>query len=125
MASEVSTQRQTMTTLSSSGARVDLELRKGAAFARTLTYKVNGTVQNITGYAFAGQIRTIDGTLAATLTVATVNAAQGTFSISLTSAETSGLTIGEVYRWDLEQTLSSVSTELLRGIVTVLDEVTV
>ena len=113
-----------MVTLSSSGARVDLELRKGAAFARTITYKTNGATQDITGYTFAGQIRAIDGTLAASLTVTVVNAAQGTFSIALSSATTAALTVGQVYNWDLEQTVSGVTSELLRGLVTVLSEVT-
>lgn len=113
-----------MVTLSSSGARVDLELRRGAAFARTITYKVNGVTTDITGYSFAGQIRTIDGTLAATLTVTTVNAAQGTFSIALTGATTASLMVGQVYNWDLEQTVNGMTSELLRGIVTVLSEVT-
>jgi hypothetical protein len=113
-----------MIILSSSGARVDLELRQGAAFARTFTYKVNGASANITGYSFAGQIRTIDNVLAATFTVTTVNAAQGTFSIALSAATTAGLTVGQVYVWDLEQTVSGTTNELLRGYVTVLGEVT-
>jgi len=114
-----------MVTLSSSGARVDLELRKGAAFARTLTYKVNGATTNISGYTFAGQIRAIDGTLAASFTTSIVNAAAGTFSISLTSATTAGLTVGQVYNYDLEVTISGTTTELLRGLVTVISEQTV
>lgn len=123
-ASEVSTPKANMVTLSSSGARVDLELRKGAAFARTITYKVNGATTNITGYTFAGQIRAIDGTLAASLTVTVVNAAAGTVSISLSSATTAGMTVGQVYNWDLEVTISGTTTELLRGLVTVLSEQT-
>jgi hypothetical protein len=113
-----------MVTLSSSGARVDLELRKGAAFARTITYKVNGATTNISGYTFAGQIRAIDGTLAASLTVTVVNAAAGTVSISLSSATTAGMTVGQVYNWDFEVTISGTTTELLRGLVTVLSEQT-
>ena len=113
-----------MVILSSSGARVDLELRQGAAFARTFTHKTNGVVTNITGYTFAGQIRTIDNVLAATFTITTVNASQGTFSVALSAASTSSLTVGEVYVWDLEQTVSSSTNELLRGYVTDLGEVT-
>jgi hypothetical protein len=113
-----------MVILSSSGARVDLELRQGAAFARTITYKVNGSTTNISGYTFAGQIRAIDGTLAASLTVTVVNAAAGTVSISLSSATTAGMTIGQVYNWDFEVTISGTTTELLRGLVTVLSEQT-
>lgn len=113
-----------MITLSNAGARVDLQIRRGGAFARTLTYKVNGAITNITGYTFAAQIRTVSGTLAATFTTAIVSAAAGTFSISLTSAETSGLSTTTEYKWDLEVTISGVVTELLRGDVTVVDEVT-
>lgn len=113
-----------MITLSNTGARVDLQLRKGGAFARTLTYKVNGATTNISGYTFAAQIRTVSGTLAATFTTAIVNAAAGTFSISLTSAETAGLSTTTEYKWDLEVTISGVITELLRGDVTVYEEVT-
>lgn len=114
----------TMITLSNTGARVDLQLRKGAAFARTLTYKVNGAVTNISGYTFAAQIRTVSGTLAATFTTAIVNASTGTFSIGLTDAQTSGLSTTTEYKWDLEVTISGVVTELLRGDVTIYEEVT-
>ena len=112
-----------MVILSSSGARVDLELRQGAAFA-PFTHKTNNVVTNITGYTFAGQIRTVDNVLAATFTITTVNASQGTFSIALSAASTASLTVGEVYVWDLEQTVSGTTNELLRGYVTVLGEVT-
>lgn len=114
-----------MIILSSAGARIDIELRRGAAFARTFTHKINGVATNITGYMFGAQIRTQSGILAATFTVTTVNAAAGTFSIALTSATTSALTTGTTYSWDLEQTVSGTTTELLRGFVTVIDEVTV
>lgn len=113
-----------MITLSNAGARVDLQIRRGGAFARTLTYKVNGATTNISGYTFAAQIRTVSGTLAATFTCSIITAAAGTFSISLTSAETAGLSTTTEYKWDLEVTQSGVVTELLRGDVSVVDEVT-
>jgi len=113
-----------MIILSNAGARVDLQIRKGGAFARSLTYIVNGAVQNISGYTFAAQVRTVSGTLAATFTCAIVSAAAGTFSIALTSAETAALVTTTEYKWDLEVTISGVVTELLRGDVTVVDEVT-
>jgi hypothetical protein len=53
-----------------------------------------------------------------------VNAAAGTVSISLSSATTAGMTIGQVYNWDFEVTISGTTTELLRGLVTVLSEQT-
>jgi hypothetical protein len=111
-------------TLQNTGARVDLELCKGAAFGRTITYKINDTVTNIAGYSFAAQIRTTTGTLVQAMTCTVTNAAAGLFTISLTGAQTSAMTAGTLYVWSLEQTLSSVVSELLRGYVNVVDEVT-
>ena len=52
-----------MELLQNTGERVDIELVKGAAFGRTITYKVNDAVVNIATYAFAAQVRTTTGTL--------------------------------------------------------------
>ena len=111
-------------TLTNTGAAVDLLLRKGAGFARTITYKTNNVVTNITGYTFAGQIRTASGSLAATLTCQVVNGPLGQFSIALTAAAIAGLTIGTTYYWDLEVTTGGLTYELMRGKVSVVDEVT-
>lgn len=113
-----------MEVLQNTGARVDLELVKGAAFGRTITYKVNDVVTNIAGYSFAAQVRTTTGTLVQSMTCTTTNAAAGLFTISLTGAQTAALTAGTLYVWSLEQTVSSVVSELLRGYVNVVDEVT-
>jgi hypothetical protein len=112
------------TTLTNTGAPVNLLLRKGSAFGRTITYKTNGVVQNISGYTFASQIRTTSGVLAATFSCTIVNAAQGQFSISLAAPAIGGLTIGTTYVWDLECTQSGLTFELMRGTVTVVDEAT-
>lgn len=110
--------------MTNAGAAVDLLLRRGAAFVRTITYKANGATTNITGYNFASQIRTVSGTLAATFTCTITNAASGVFQIALTGAETSALVAGTNYVWDLEVTIAGATSELLRGSVTVVDEVT-
>lgn len=113
-----------MEVLQNTGARVDLELVRGAAFGRTLTYKVNDAVVNISTYTFAAQIRTTTGSLVQSMTCTVTNGAGGIFTISLTGAQTLGLTAGTLYVWSLEQTLSGVVSELLRGYVNVVDEVT-
>jgi hypothetical protein len=114
-----------MVILSNTGERVDFNLVRNAGFARTFTHKTNGVATNITGYTFAAQIRTTAGALVASFTITTVNAAQGTFSVALSAAQTSALTAGTTYLWSLEQTASSLTSELLRGYVqVVLDEVT-
>jgi len=111
--------------LSALGERLDLNLVQGDAFARTIEYKVNGSVVNITGYTFASQIRNEDGTLAATFTCVVVNGASGLFSIGLTGAQTAALEMGRPYVYDLKVTISGVTMQLLRGFVTVYDEATV
>lgn len=111
-------------TLNNRGAKVDLQLTTAAAFARTMTRKTNGAVQNLAGYTYAAQIRDVAGNLAATFTCAVVDAGAGTFSVSLTNAQTAALTAGTVYRWDLEETISGVTIQLIYGDVSVTDEVT-
>lgn len=111
-------------TLSSIGSRCDLLVCKGTAFAKTITYKVNGTVTNIASYTFAGQIRDDAGVLASSVACVITDAAQGKFSISLTEAQTAALTLGRPYVWSLEVTVSGVTMELLRGYVTVYAETT-
>lgn len=113
-----------MEVLQNTGARVDLELVRGAAFGRTITYKVNDAAVNIASYAFAAQVRTTTGTLVQSMTCTVANAAGGIFTVSLTGAQTSALTAGTLYVWSLEQTLSGLVSELLRGYVNVIDEVT-
>jgi endoglucanase Acf2 len=111
--------------LSNTGERVDFNFVRNAGFARTFTHKTNGVVTNIASYTFAAQIRTSAGALVTTFTITTVNAAQGTFSVALSAAQTAGLTAGQTYVWSLEQTVNSLTSELLRGYVqVVLDEVT-
>lgn len=110
--------------LSNEGARVDLRIKRGSAFARTITYKVNGVVTNINGYVFASQIRTTGGTLATSFTCTIVDAPNGKFAISLTSADTASLATSTAYKYDLEVTIAGVTSELLRGDVVVFDEVT-
>lgn len=112
-------------TLSNTGAALNLELRKGAQLSKSIIHKTNGVVTNLTGYTFASQIRTAAGALAATLTCTVVNAASGIFSISLSAAAIAGLTAGTTYYWDLESTNGGITNECARGVVTVLDEVTV
>lgn len=110
--------------LSSVGGRADIQLMRNDAFARTCYYKLNGVLQNITGFTFAAQIRNEDKTLAASFTCTITNAAGGEFTIGLTSAQTASLTLGRPYVWDLQLTQSGQVSTLIRGYVTVYDEVT-
>lgn len=112
------------TTLSSIGTRCDIELVRGCAFAKTITYKSNGTTTNISGYTFAAQIRDETGTLATAITCTITDAANGVFTIALTQATTATLTVGRPYVWDLLVSVSGVTMPLLRGFVTVAEQIT-
>lgn len=114
-----------MIILSNIGARVDLSIVRNAAFARTFTHKTNGVATNLSGYTFTAQVRLQDGTLQSSFTTAIVNAASGTFSVSLSAAQTNALTQGVVYEWSLEQSVGGIVSELVRGYVqVVVNEVT-
>lgn len=110
--------------LTNTGASVDLLLFTGANFSKTITYKTNNVVTNIAGYAFAGQIRTQAGALVASFTFTIVNAAQGLFSMTMPVATIASMTIGTTYVWNMEVTISGITSELMRGYVNVTNDPT-
>lgn len=106
--------------LTNTGAAVDLVLRQGAQFSKSIVHKTNGVVTNLAGYTFASQIRTAGGTLAATPTCTVVNAGSGIFSVTISAAAIAGLTVGTTYYWELESTNGGITNELASGQVSVL-----
>jgi hypothetical protein len=110
--------------LSNAGASVQLDVVRNVPWAYTFTIKEAGAVVNISGRTYAAQIRTAGDALAATATCTITDAANGKFSVSFSAASTAALTAGANYVWSLEQTASGVTTELVRGEVTVYGEIT-
>lgn len=111
-------------TLSNRGALTSHEIVAGTDWAITVYMKEDGAPVNITGRTYAAQVRTADGTLAATCTCVVVNAAQGVVSVALTNAATSALTAGTEYKFSLVETNNGVRIELIRADVTVYEGTT-
>jgi hypothetical protein len=108
-------------------AKYDFDMDQGATFNRTITLKDdNGTVVNLTGNTFAGQIRTsaISGTIAGTFTFAITNASGGVFSWKMTATD-SALLPAQQCVYDVEMTQASGDVvRLLEGFVNIKSNVT-
>lgn len=111
-------------TLTNTGYRTDLLLVKGSPFTRVQTFKRNGAIQDLTGYTFAGQVRTTSGSLVASFVCSVVNAPQGLFMWSLPAISVGLLALGQEYPWSLEFTTGGATYELYRGVVTAVEEIT-
>lgn len=108
-------------------AKYDLTLYQGATFNRTLEIKdSNSAAVNITGYTFAGQVRTSahSSTVAGTFAVAIGNAAAGRITWEM-SATNSALVPAQQCVYDLEMTKTNGDVvRLLEGFVDVKANVT-
>lgn len=111
-------------TLTNTGNRTDLLLVKGSPFTRVQTFQRNGVVQDLTGYTFAAQVRTVTGTLVASFVCSVVDAPNGKFMFSLPAISVGLLTTGVQYPWSLEFTVGGATYELYRGLVSTVEEIT-
>jgi hypothetical protein len=68
----------------------NLTIEQYSQFDWTVTFKINGVIQNLTGYTAAAQIRDENGELLVAFTV-TLGGALGTVRFQLTSAQTTNL----------------------------------
>lgn len=102
---------------------------QGETFTRTVTWKINTTAVDITGYTARMQVRKThrSSTADVSLTHAsglTLGGAAGTIDITITAATTAALTAGQ-YVYDLELvSASGVVTRVLEGTFTLTAEVT-
>lgn len=110
--------------ITNAGSTISPTIVRGKAWAETYGIKDNGAVVNITGRTYASQIRMADGTLAATATCTIVDAPNGKVSVAFTAAATSALVTGTEYVWSFVETASGLTSELLRGDVQVLEDIT-
>lgn len=109
--------------------KLDLLVEQGTTYSQTLTWKIDGTAVNLTGYTAKMQARTdvtSDSTILA-LTQAsglTLGGSLGTIRIDLTAEQTTALSPSN-YVYDLEVTSGAgVVTRLVQGTFTVSAEVT-
>ncbi len=108
-------------------AKYDFDMDQGATFNRALTLKDDsGTVVDISGCSFAGQVRTtaLSGTVAGTFTFEVTNATQGQFTWKMTSTNTALLPAQQcVYDVEMTQANNDV-VRLLEGFVNIKSNVT-
>jgi hypothetical protein len=108
---------------------LNLAVEQGTTFSQTLTWKINGTAVNLTGYAARMQARddVTSTTTVLSLTEAaglTLGGVAGTIIIALTATQTAALVAGN-YVYDLELVSSAgVVTRLVQGTLAVSAEVT-
>jgi hypothetical protein len=114
-----------MTTISNVGPDLDIDLQAGADFLSTLTFTdVNGSPIDLTGSAFAAQIRkhALDTVVVESFTVTILSPPTGGIAtLGMTAATSGAIVCGETqqapqskYVWDLKWTDSAgeVSTPL-------------
>jgi len=106
-------------------AYVNLYMEQGTTFSSVITLDdLNGSVYDLTGYTANSQIRKSFYSSNATATfTATVAAANGTITLSLTSAQTANIAPGR-YLYDTIITTGSTVTRVLEGIIDVSPRVT-
>lgn len=105
-------------------------IEQGATFSRTLTWKINSNLVNLTGYSARLKARNNNSRIVVfSLTSATgggitLGGAAGTIVLSVSADDTEKLIPGK-YSYDLEVESSSGDvTRLVRGILTISAEVT-
>jgi hypothetical protein len=116
-------------------ATLNLSVECGADYAQKITLKDDtGVAINITGYTFASMIKISaadDSPLLSFTCTPDANPALGTFTLSLTNAQTASLfapgdgpseTMSLVY--DIVQTVGSIKSRIIQGTITVYPGVT-
>ncbi|WP_146082368.1 hypothetical protein [Rathayibacter sp. AY1C5] len=109
--------------------KYNFTIEQGVAFTRVITWKDgSGAPVNLTNKTARMQVRDADGTVLLTLTDTdglTLGGVAGTIAIELSSARTTALDF-DTANYDLEITEgTSVVKRLLKGVVTLDQEVTV
>ena len=109
-------------------AILNQEIDQGSTFSKQITvYETDGTtIQNLTGYSAASQIRKNYTSTAYTTILATIQtpATNGIIVMSLTAVDTAGLKSGR-YVYDLQITAADDTvTRVIEGVITIRPEVT-
>jgi len=110
--------------------QLDFLIPKGSTFSRTLTYKVNGSAVNLTGYTARMQARPNHKSTTVVLDLTTANSkitlggTTGTITLNLTATETSAITQTTLVH-DLELVSAGGEvTRLVEGQIVLTPEVT-
>lgn len=114
-----------------------LAINQGAALSISVSATQGGIPFDLTAYTIAGKIRRkfSDSAALQVLTVTVTDAANGAFTISLTTAETAALTLAStdpnpdardhsIGVYDIEITTGGVTTRIMQGTVSLSLEAT-
>jgi len=103
----------------------DIIIEKKATFSFSASFKqANGSALNLTNRTLTGEIRRdFDNGLQATFTITKTNATGGAANISLTSTQTSALTLDDSH-YDIFSVISGTTEKLLEGKATIIKNIT-
>jgi|LakMenEpi03Aug12_release.lakeMendotaPanAssembly.Ray.scaffolds.fasta_scaffold00231_38 hypothetical protein len=108
-------------------SQVELFCDQGSTFSYTIDIaNDDGTKINVAGYSFSSSIRKsyYSNKVAANLTVATTDAANGNVALSMNAATTANIKAGR-YLYDVRMVdTSNVVTRVIEGVITVYPQVT-
>jgi hypothetical protein len=100
---------------------------QGATFDRTFTFRIDGSLVNLTGYTAAMKVRakaSSDAVLSLTnASGITLGGAAGTIVLGITATQMAAIAPGS-YLYDLELTQAGTVTRLIQGSFTVSAEIT-
>lgn len=108
---------------------LDLLMPKGSTFQRTLTWKINGSAVNLTGYTARMQARESHTAASTVLNLTsgsgiTLGGTAGTIAISVSATTTAAITQSQLV-YDLELVAGDGTvTRLVEGVITLTPEVT-
>lgn len=111
-------------------AKYNIRFFQGDTWTISPIWRINGVLVDVTGYTADMQVRTDVDSATVVVELSTANGrivtggTNGTFTLTLTAAQTAALTAGS-YVYDLEVTSTTgVVSKILRGSFTVDPEVT-
>lgn len=106
-------------------AKHNIVLDQGSDYILNFNFERNNAPLVLTGYSIRGHIRPTpsSSTLTGSFTGTTVNAATGSFRISLSATTSAAITAG-LYYYDVELYNGALVTRVLQGTLQVTQEVT-
>jgi len=97
-------------------AQYNITVNQNADFIRSFQVKKNNVILNISGYTFTGRIKEAFHTTGHTeFTTSIVDAAAGTFTVSLTDVQTAGMDPGTAVYDVIMLDTATVKTRILQG----------
>tara|TARA_R110000772_G_scaffold40733_1_gene95141 strand:+ start:1350 stop:1694 length:345 start_codon:yes stop_codon:yes gene_type:complete len=109
-------------------ATYNIEAYQGATYTLNMTYKIDNSVVNLTGYTAAMQVRSAPSSASTILSLEsgaeiTLGGALGTIAVEVSATVMAAVAAGN-YQYDFDLDSGSQVTRLIRGKFTVVAEIT-